>query len=221
MTPADHPLYRKIGFNIDITDKCVLACPRCMRQAKPGLHKRGGDLTAENFRKVAKVFNRISWCGQMGDPIYHSDMHSLLDVAIDEQIDLSIATNGFGKKDKWWDISYEKVAQIKKHRWVFGVDGLPKDSHNYRVNQDGEAVFRQMIRGVNAGNNIIWQYIVFSYNEDNIEEAEKMAKDNGIQFMLVESSRWYTDDDPLKPTKYFIDRVVGKEIERMGEIVND
>ena len=221
MTPADHPLYRKIGFNIDITDKCVLACPRCMRQAKPGLHKRGGDLTAENFRKVAKVFNRISWCGQMGDPIYHSDMHSLLDVAIDEQTDLSIATNGFGKKDKWWDISYEKVAQIKKHRWVFGVDGLPKDSHNYRVNQDGEAVFRQMIRGVNAGNNIIWQYIVFSYNEDNIEEAQKMAKDNGIQFMLVESSRWYTDDDHLKPTKYFIDRVVGKEIERMGEIVND
>ena len=208
MTPADHPLYRKIGFNIDITDKCVLACPRCMRQAKPGLHKRGGDLTAENFRKVAKVFNRISWCGQMGDPIYHSDMHSLLDVAIDEQTDLSIATNGFGKKDKWWDISYEKVAQIKKHRWVFGVDGLPKDSHNYIVNQDGEAVFRQMIRGVNAGNNIIWQYIVFSYNEYNIEEAQKMAKDNGIQFMLVESSRWYTDDDPLKPTKYFIDRVV-------------
>jgi len=31
--------------------------------------------------------------------------------------------------------------------------------------------------------------------------------------MLLESSRWYTEDDPLRPTKHFIDRIVGKEIE--------
>jgi len=219
MNPVDHPLYRNTGFNIDITDKCVLACPKCMRQTQPGLHKRGMDLLPEDFRKVAKSFDKISWCGQMGDPIYHPKMHDLLDVAIEEQINLTIATNGFGKKDKWWDISYEKGKQIKQHRWIFAVDGLPKDSHKYRINQDGEAVFKQMIRGVNAGNNIVWQYIVFSYNENDIEEASKMANDNGIQFMLIESSRWYSDNDPLKPTKHFIDRVVGKEIERMGEII--
>ena len=177
MTLADDPRYRKLGCNIDITDKCVLACPKCMRQHWPGLHKRGSD------------------------------------VAIEEQVNLSIATNGFGKKDKWWDISYEKAAQIKKHRWIFGVDGLPKDSHKYRINQDGEAVFKQMVRGVKAGNNICWQYIVFSYNENDIDEARKMAEDNGIDFMLLESSRWYTEDDPLRPTKHFIDRIVGREIE--------
>ena len=40
-----------------------------------------------------------------------------------------------------------------------------------------------------------------------------MAEYNGIDFMLLESSRWYTEDDPLRPTKHFIDRIVGKEIE--------
>ena len=213
MTPVDHPLYRIHGLNIDITDKCVLACPKCMRQSKPGLHKRGSDLSVKNFRKVAKVFDKISWCGQMGDPIYHPKMHDLLDVAIEEQTFLTIATNGFGKKDKWWDISYDKGRQIKRHRWIFGVDGLPKDSHKYRVNQDGEAVWKQMIRGAKENNNIIWQYIVFAYNENDIDEARQMAEDNGIIFMLMESSRWYGKDDPLKPSKNFIERVVGKEIE--------
>ena len=213
MSIADNPRYRKLGCNIDITDKCVLACTKCMRQHWPGLHKRGSDLLPEDFRKITKFFNKVSWCGQMGDPIYHSDMHSLLDVAIQEQVNLSIATNGFGKKDKWWDISYEKAAQITNHRWIFGVDGLPKDSHKYRIHQDGEDVFRQMVRGVKAGNNICWQYIVFSYNEDNIDEAKTMAEDNGINFMLLESSRWYSEDDALKPTKHFIDRIVGREIE--------
>jgi hypothetical protein len=70
-----------------------------------------------------------------------------------------------------------------------------------------------MVRGVKAGNNICWQYIVFSYNEDNIDEAKAMAEDNGINFMLLESSRWYSEDDALKPTKHFIDRIVGREIE--------
>ena len=70
-----------------------------------------------------------------------------------------------------------------------------------------------MIRGVKAGNYICWQYIVFSYNENDIDEARKMAEDNGIDFLLLESSRWYTEDDPLKPTKHFIDRIVGREIE--------
>lgn len=210
---ADDPRYRELGCNIDITDKCVLACTKCMRQHWPGLHKRGSDLLPEDFRKIVKFFNKISWCGQMGDPIYHRNMHALLDVAIEEQANLSIATNGFGKKDKWWDISYEKAAQIKEHRWIFGVDGLPKDSHKYRINQDGEDVFRQMVRGVKAGNKICWQYIVFSYNENDIDEARKMADDNGIVFLLLESSRWYSKDDPLRPSKHFIDRIVGKEIE--------
>lgn len=45
----------------------------------------------------------------------------------------------------------------------------------------------------------VWQYIVFSYNEDNIKEAHNMAKDIGAEFMLINSSRWISEDDPLRP----------------------
>ena len=45
----------------------------------------------------------------------------------------------------------------------------------------------------------IWQYIVFSYNENHVEQAKKLAKENDIPFMRVLSSRWEGDDDPYKP----------------------
>ena len=52
-----------------------------------------------------------------------------------------------------------------------------------------------------------WQYIVFNYNENNIEEARQMAKDNNLVFEVQKSSRFW-EDDPLMPKnkEYYIER---------------
>jgi hypothetical protein len=105
---------------------------------------------------------------------------------------------------------------MTSHEWIFGIDGLPKDSHVHRVNQNGEAVFEKMVEGAKLGNNILWQYIVFKYNENDIEEATQLARDNNIKFVLLESSRWLGEDDPLRPSKHYIDRTLGREIEMLG-----
>ena len=49
----------------------------------------------------------------------------------------------------------------------------------------------------------VWQYIVFSYNEDNIEEAKKMARRAGVTFLLLQSSRWNSENDPLRPSEKY------------------
>jgi PP-loop superfamily ATP-utilizing enzyme len=63
-----------------------------------------------------------------------------------------------------------------------------------------------MKAAANVGNNVYWQYIVFNYNENNIETAIKMAKDHGIGFILVKSSRWDHNMNHLKPSNpdYYI-----------------
>ncbi len=215
--PADQLEYFDRNINLDITHRCVLQCPRCMRHFKPGLHKRGHDISAEDYRKICKAWHTVLLCGQMGDPIYHPKLHDLFDVNLEQENHLQISTNGYNKKDEWWDISFEKTRAMYKHQWYFGVDGLPKDSHNHRINQNGEEVFKTMVEGAKQGNNIFWQYIVFKYNENDIEEAKQMAKDNGIKFMILESSRWLGEDDPLRPSKHYIDRTLGREIELLGE----
>ena len=214
--PADRPEYKQRRINLDITHRCVLQCSKCMRYFKPGLWKRGKDISVEDYDKICKYFPGVLMCGQMGDPIYHPKFHSLMEVTLQRNAALTVSTNGHGKKDSWWDRSFDLSQQLKYCEWIFGVDGLPKDSHNYRVGQDGEAVWQQMIKGAALGVNITWQYIVFAYNENDIEEAQQMANDHNIKLMVTESSRW-VEDDPLRPTKHYIPRVLNKEIEMWGK----
>ena len=43
-----------------------------------------------------------------------------------------------------------------------------------------------------------WQFIVFSYNEHNLEKAKQMAIDEGLMFIVLHSSRWMSENDTLK-----------------------
>jgi len=198
--------YLSRPINMDITSKCVLKCPKCMRQTHDTSAAR--DITPEQYIKVCKTFKNQDWCGQQGDCIYHPKFHELCDIAMNHDCFIIIHTNGFGKKEKWWDITYEK---LYPHRSVFffGMDGLPSNSNIYRVNQDGYSVLETMKKGVEKGHRIVWKYIAFSYNENDIDEAREIAYKNQIEFRLVKSSRWnQKDPDPLKPQniKLFLER---------------
>ena len=76
---------------------------------------------------------------------------------------------------------------------------MPEESCMYRINQDGEKLFEVMKMGAKKGLQIDWQYIVFSYNEDHIQESYEMAKDNNIQFVINYSGRWKNEQDPYRP----------------------
>jgi len=198
--------YKEQSINLDITDKCILQCPRCMRQTDGDLYERGRDITLKEFEKIAKYFHNITFCGQMGDPIYHSKFIDILSICNKYSTRVNIHTNGYGKKEHWWEEAFFLTSNPRvKFQWIFGIDGLPHESHNYRVNQKGEEVFDIMKQGAEQGLNIFWQYIVFKYNEDHIAEAEKMASDNGIVLLLTKSSRWVKDDE-LKPSKFVLHR---------------
>jgi len=189
------------SINLDITHRCLLQCPKCRRQKYPGLHKRGQDISLEDMKKIADTFENIIFCGQFGDPIYHPDFIKLLEICKDNTV--SINTAGQGKSIEW----FEEASFISnKHYWVFALDGLPHESHKYRIRQNGQQVFDTMKHLASLGIKVLWHYIVFKYNQDSIEEARKLAKDNGIEFVLIQSSRWDGPNDPYKPDFYYQDR---------------
>ena len=104
------------------------------------------------------------------------------------------------QKSKAWYIKCFKANPLAE--WLFGIDGLPEESNLYRINQDGEKLFNIMIESKKyLQQTPVWQYIVFSYNEDHIEQAKKLAKENGVRFMLLQSSRWTDNNDPYRPRK--------------------
>ena len=91
--------------------------------------------------------------------------------------------------------------------WLFGIDGLPEESHKYRINQDGIKLFDVAKLCVSKGIKTRWQYIIFKYNEDHIEKAKQMAHDNGIDFELNISSRFNGPEDSYLPSNpnHYID----------------
>ncbi len=197
---------RKI--NIDSTHRCPLECPKCQRQAirKAGHPVPGRDMPWDDFIKIANYFEKgILFCGQISDPTANPLFIKMLKYCYKKNIPVTINTASTHKPVKW----YEKAFDVNpKAVWMFGIDGLPKDSHKYRINQDGEKLFEMAKLCAKKCKTSTWQYIVFKYNEYDIEEARGMAKANNIQFDLVFSGRWHSGVDKYKPRNpnYYVNR---------------
>ena len=199
---SDISFYRrsKKGINIDISNRCPLECMRCQRQTNFTLEGRkvyGRDATMDEIRKLSDYFSSFNFCGQLSDPVHNEYFIDILRLCKMKNVD-GVIHNASSLKSKEWYI--EAFQAHPDMRWVFGIDGLPKDSCLYRINQDGEKLFDIMIESKKHLNTTpSWQYIIFKYNEKDIDEARELAKKNGVNFNLTYSSKWFSEDDPLRP----------------------
>ena len=180
--------------NIDASNKCTLECPKCMRQDYKRMGKKvpGGDLSIDNFNKLIDYFNGACFCGQISDPIYHPDFLAFLEMMNGLGKGLRIATNGTNTKgmdEKWWEKAYSYG--LGENCWYFGVDGLDEKSELYRIGSNFKQVWETMKMGVQAGHPIVWQYIIFGYNEHEIEQAKEIAHKEGITLLLVKTNRGF------------------------------
>ena len=189
--------------NMDLSHRCILRCPQCLRQKVEGLPriKRSFDIGKPEFRKILNYYeNQITFCGQISDPIYHPDFLAFLEMMNGLGKGLRVATNGTNDKsgnmdNKWWDKAYSYG--LGENCWVFGVDGLDEKSELYRIGSNFKQVWETMKIGVQAGHPIVWQYIIFGYNEHEIERAKEIAHKEGITLLLIKTNRGF---DPRSRT---------------------
>ena len=199
---SDISFYRrsKKGINIDISNRCPLECMRCQRQTNFTLEGRkvyGRDATMDEIRKLSDYFSSFNFCGQLSDPVHHPKFIEILDYLYKKDIQVTVHNASSQKPMKWYIKAFQAHPRAK---WIFAIDGLPEESNMYRINQDGEKLYRVMLEAKkHLKQTPSWQYIVFSYNEHNLEKAKKMAVDEGLMFIVLHSSRWMGEDDPLRP----------------------
>ena len=181
-------------LHLELTSKCSLKCPQCPRTEHLGEYKVT-EMSMNQVRRIIntnKVYEAISLCGDHGDPIYHSQFHSILSelVNMKGQPRIIIATNGSYKSEEWW----HKTASILRlgDQVIFGIDGLEDTNSLYRVNSDWKSIMIAMkTLRVNLKITITWQWILFQYNENQLKEAYKIAKEVGLnKFLLIKSSRY-------------------------------
>lgn len=193
-----------LPLNIDLSHRCPLECLQCGRQRhwkNKGLSVPGKDMTLEDFEKIIKYFKVLAFCGQYSDPIHHPKFLQILQICNDKKLYVEVHVASSAKSKEFYIDAFKTYPNA---RWIFGIDGLPEQSCTYRINQDGLKLFQIMIESKKyLARKPLWQYIIFNYNEDKIDQALEMAKQNGLDFVIINSARWSGEDDPLRPTKIF------------------
>lgn len=205
---------RKI--NVDITTKCTLQCPFCERQNPNFDHVKSisQDITIEDFKKIADFYDHVEFCGSIGDPVMHKDFIEMLKYCYVNNIKCSVNTAVSHRKPEFY---IEAFMSNRNAHWRFGIDGHPSDSHKHRINQDGNFLFEMMIAGKFLGIEVDWQYIIFSYNIDQIEDCKVLADRYKIPIRFMKSSRFTEYSDLLPPEGFYLD--VEKNKKREGKLI--
>lgn len=212
-------------WHLELSSKCVLACPRCPRTEHPDKFKV--EVLDLDFIKkimpvdVLKNTTRILLCGGQGDPIYCKDFLEIIEYfkETNPKIQLIITTNGSHRTTEWWKKLAELVTDID--RIIFSVDGWDQESNNiYRVNSKYDSIINgvKTLSENNKQVNITWSTIVFKFNQDKLDDIREIALNAGAHiYQVVNSSLFgskvskYIDKklgyDPLEPvgdtSKYF------------------
>ncbi len=188
-------------LHLEISTKCALKCPACPRtlsideikitEIQKELLKKNLD-----FNKVYKV---VSLCGDHGDPIYHSEFHAIIQILhqLRHSPPILIATNGSHRDQDWWKLTAQTLT--RKDRVIFGIDGLEDTNHLYRRGADWDSIMTAIKTLKTYGTcQIQWQWILFNYNQHQIREGARLAKELGIdRFYVIDSSR---DNAEFAPT---------------------
>ena len=198
-------------INLDISYKCALECPKCRRQqSMKRLGNKGHNMSITDFKKITSYFDGLNFCGSISDPVMHPQFIEFLSLCKDHDVKVSSAVSQ--RPLSWYENAFESNPNAK---WHFGLDGLPEESYKYRINQDGTKLFEVMKLAVLMGVKTYWQYIVFKYNQDHIEQARDIAKRHSMIFKEQHSSRW-DENDPYKPDnqKHYIVHNYDEEIKQ-------
>lgn len=183
-----------VGWHLELTRRCPLACPACIRTIEfdSKVINPKQDINIENLKnffqpQVLPDIKYICMQGNLGDPIYHPQFHDISEYFFAAQ-DLAVVTNGMHNELFW-----ARVLETwpSSSRITLSIDGLEKTNHVYRVNSKWnqiESLF-ELISKQKHKCKIEWKYIVFEHNYHEVEQAEKIAKDIGIDIFRIQKTR--------------------------------
>ena len=195
--------------HLEVTQRCNAACPMCDRNENGGAvnqHIRGNEqeLTLDDCIDVFPAdfisqLNVMYMCGNLGDPISARDTLEIMEWFRDCNPDmwLSMNTNAGARDVEWW----ARLAKIigRKGCVIFSVDGLENTNHLYRQNVRWEIVERNMKAFIAAGGRARWDYLIFEHSECDVERAEQLAKEWGVEkFMKKKTGRFITQSSKAK-----------------------
>jgi MoaA/NifB/PqqE/SkfB family radical SAM enzyme len=142
---------------------------------------------------IKKQINKITFCGNFGDPLLNNDLTQMLDYIKDDDIYVDIHTNGSLRNSNFWKELPRHLPPY--HKVVFALDGLADTHSKYRIGTDFYKILQNAKTFIHSGGTAEWSMIRFKHNAHQVDAARELANTHNFDFFTVkDSSRFALDN---------------------------
>lgn len=207
-------MYHQIDvIEIELSNLCNAWCPACVRYVQ----QDDGLYINKNIYKQSRILDKdlilkaitdpkvnyadrleLRLCGVASDPFTHPELLTILsDIkSARPNTRILIHTNGSLKNQN----TYIELAKILDRRDTvqFNIDGLEDTNHIYRRKTNYQRIMQNAQALIDNNANRIkvdWAYIVFPWNNHQIDLATELSKSMGFNKIFFRKSRQPVEDD--------------------------
>lgn len=180
-----------IQLLIDPTNYCNLQCPFCTTGQRKGARKPE-NMTFDMFRKIidplkGDIFHIkfYNW----GEPLLNNELPKMIQYVQQYNITSEISTNLSLKLSEKF---VRELINSGLDLIIISADGATQQNYEkYRVGGNLDQVFEnirlmsQIKKELNKQTIILWRFLVFKHNQDEIEKAKTIAKELGIDILFA------------------------------------
>lgn len=197
-----HYLPAPDSIQFEISSNCNSLCLSCCRQDPFDLTKvnpripKNQFMAVEDFKRVLtsnffRNIEEIFFCGSIDDPIMHPKLIDMVVWTLEHtNMQVTIDTNGGARSPKWWTELAEKTIDYRHMFFIkFNIDGLGKTNAMFRQLTRFDRIMENAKAFITGGGRAYWQFIIFPWNEHQIEAANQLAMQMGFEkFRLRKNS---------------------------------
>ena len=207
-----------VSYSIEPTNHCNLKCPECP-SGLGALTRPLGLLKLESFKKIIDQIKETGFYIQLffqGEPYINKQLPSMIKYARENNIYVSISTNGHFINKKNVDYILENAPD----KLIFSIDGLDEETYQvYRVGgtfkqaDEGLRLFARRKKELGKKVPFIeFQFIVMKQNEHQLDDVLKYGKEVGVDKVVFKTMQVSSYDNALhflpskdKHSRYNID----------------
>ena len=185
---VERPQSYPIAMVIDPSSACSLRCPMCPVSYTPAIREKS-LMNSEVFGRLLEEVGPYLFCIDFfnwGEPLLNKQLPRMLAQAKEYDIQVRLSTSLSVKvEDAVLEALVDHVDGL-----IVSIDGASQETYEkYRRNGDFALAFSNLERLARLQRErharqltIYWQYLVFSFNEHELETARRMAKQIGVEF---------------------------------------
>ena len=197
LTSKPRHLGMPISLSIEPTTSCNLRCPQCPSGLRAFTRPTGmlqGDLYKRLIDEQSKTLTYLNLYFQ-GEPYLNKEFLDMVRYASDRKIYTATSTNAHYLDEE----NSRRTVLSGLDRIIVSIDGIDQESYSkYRVGGNLEKVLTGTRNLVSAKRSlksstphIIWQFIVFRHNENQLEEIKRLAHEYGVDELGIKTAQVY------------------------------